>query len=140
MNHLQQRGFGLVELMVVVAIIAILSAIGYPMYLEHKVKSSRADAHTGLSKAAQAQERYFTDNDTYAATITALRGFDNDQTEHGLYTLSVECPAGCANGFVLVATPNFTNDKDDCRTLTLTSTGEKNNRGPGGTTDTPRCW
>ena len=51
------RGFTLVELMIVVAIVAILAAIGYPSYQNSVQKSRRADGRAALQEAAARQER-----------------------------------------------------------------------------------
>ena len=54
MKHPQQ-GFTLIELMIVVAIVGILSAIAYPSYAEYIRKGHRADARAGLLQAQQVQ-------------------------------------------------------------------------------------
>lgn len=59
------KGFTLVELMVVVAIIGILAGIAYPSYQDSVTKSRRVDAQGVLMGFANAMERYFTENNTY---------------------------------------------------------------------------
>lgn len=140
-NH---KGFSLIEIIITIAIIAILTAIAYPLYDNHKRKSKRSDAHTTLSRIAQAQERFFTDNDAYATTVTALRGIDSDISEHSFYKITVECTLAdptCTTGFLLVATPVGDQASDPCYALTLSSTGEKSNRDKSNNTGTlPNCW
>lgn len=65
----RHRGFTLIELMIVVAIVGILSSIAYPSYLEHLRKGRRADAQGYLMDLAQRQQQYFTDNRAFATTI-----------------------------------------------------------------------
>ena len=55
----KQNGFTLIELMIVVAIIGVLSAIAYPSYQSYMKKSARADAKVGLTKLADKQERFY---------------------------------------------------------------------------------
>jgi len=58
-------GFTLLELMIVVAIIAILAAIAIPIYQDQVAKARRTDAEGALSSFANAMERYYTENSTY---------------------------------------------------------------------------
>ena len=58
-------GFTLVEILIVVAIIGILSAIAVPMYTEHITRSQLVEAHTGLSDLRVRMEQFYQDNRTY---------------------------------------------------------------------------
>ncbi len=62
----QVRGFTLIELMIVVAVVAILSAIAYPSYTEHVRKSRRAQAKVDLVEYGQLAERFHTVQNTYS--------------------------------------------------------------------------
>ena len=66
-NVLPRRlaGFTLIEVMIVVAIVAILSAIAFPSYQESVRKSKRADARTQLLEVAQFMQRFYSQNDRY---------------------------------------------------------------------------
>lgn len=64
---MKNRGFTLIELMVTVAIVAILAAIAYPSYQSHVVKTRRKAAEACLLELAQFMERYYTTNMSYAS-------------------------------------------------------------------------
>jgi type IV pilus assembly protein PilE len=73
-QRVRNSGFTLVELMIVVAIIGILAAVAYPSYVESVRKSKRAEARASLMNLLQQQERYMTQNSTYAAFALASAG------------------------------------------------------------------
>ncbi|BBT78877.1 hypothetical protein WP8S18E11_05430 [Aeromonas veronii] len=66
------RGFSLIELMIVVAIVAILGTIAYPSYQQYVLTSHRVEAKSMLLNAANRQETYFMDFNQYASSITDL--------------------------------------------------------------------
>lgn len=77
-----QRGFTLIELMVVVAIVGVLAAVAIPSYQEYAVKSRRADGRVLLLEVAQKQERWYTENMTYNTAVTSL-GYSSDPVISG---------------------------------------------------------
>jgi type IV pilus assembly protein PilA len=74
-----QKGFTLIELMIVIAIIGILAAIAIPQFSAYRKRSYNAAAQADLRNAATAQEAYFVDNETYTSDYTKLLG------TYGLY-------------------------------------------------------
>ena len=89
----KQQGFTLIELMIVVAIVAILAAIALPSYSQYVTKSNRADAKVALMKYAQMQESYFVQNMSYAKSLKSETGglglgpVQFVSSEEGLYTI-----------------------------------------------------
>lgn len=63
----RQRGFTLIEVMIVVAIVAILSMIAIPSYRDYIIRGQLTEATTALQSYRAMMERYFQDNRTYAA-------------------------------------------------------------------------
>lgn len=119
----------LIELLIVVAIIAILGAIAYPSYIEHVRTGRRVDAQTVLMEAAQSMERHYTVNNSYAtasppaAVVNRVSPF---------YTIERESPPA-AQTYTLSAVPVGAQSGDRCGTLTLTNTGVRDAATTG-------CW
>ena len=104
----RQRGVTLVELMVVVAVVAILAALGYPAYLEQQLKGRRADGKAMLNHVIQQSERFYTENNTFTDDLDEL-GFGSGTvaSEHGGYTITLAAgPSGdIATSVTASATP-----------------------------------
>ena len=109
----RQRGFTLIELMVTVAIIAILAAIAYPSYQDSVRKSRRTDAKNALTQAMANMERYYTEKNTYVTTICggtplicpgSCGGGGACTSTEGNYTITL-APVPTATTFTILATP-----------------------------------
>lgn len=88
MSGRSATGFSLVELLVVVVIIAILSLVAVPSYRQYSIRAQRTEAKTALLRLAANQERFYLQNNTYSADLTAL-GFPLGISENGVYTLNI---------------------------------------------------
>ena len=131
------RGFTLIELMIVVAIIAIIVALGYPSYREHVKKTRRAEGMGQLLELADIMERYYSDQGTYAGATAA--GVYTATTDRGYYTLSVDGGADNVQYTIRAApTSKGDQDTDKCGTFVLNSLGEKSLAGSSLSLD--KCW
>lgn len=136
------KGFTLMELMVVIFIIAILVSLAVPSYKDFIIKSRRTEAKEMLYAAAQRQQQWFTQNDSYT-TDTSGSGLDIDTTSaNGYYTLSIAAgPSGSiTTSYAMSATAVAGKSQADdsaCGTFTLNSRGQKT---VSGSQTQPPCW
>jgi len=117
--HRSHQGFTLIELMIVVAVIGILSAIAYPSYAEYVRRGFRSEARAALTQAAHWLERANTATGRYpltAAFPASMKVVPSDRYDVALTS---------ANGttFTLTATPKAGQTGDKCGVYTLTNTG-----------------
>jgi type IV pilus assembly protein PilE len=148
---MHQRGFTLVEIMVVLAIVMTLAAIAMPSYTENIKQSKRAEAKAQLLEAAQFMQRFYSQNDSYAQTRagvavavpdalarvprTAAAGSQN-------YTISFATPGPTTATFTLQAAPRVGGSMagDKCGTYTLTQAGQRGVSGNAAGTTADSCW
>jgi len=134
-NRKSSRGFTLVELMVTVAVIAILAAIGYPAYTNYTYKARRTEATGSLLDFATRMERFYADNNAYPVSGDGVEVADimgSATTEHDYYTLGFAAQA--AQSYTLQAVPGGAQSSDTCGTFTINSLGARNVSGTG------TCW
>jgi len=163
-NH-SHRGFTLIELMIVVAIVGILASIAYPSYINSVLKGRRAEGRAALADLLQQQERYMTQKNCYlgftnssgtatavapspitacggiTATSVPFKTFSGDSLANSAYLLSAEtCPDG-AGGNLSIAdcvrvVANPIKSDPEAGNLGITSTGTKDCDGTKKTV----CW
>lgn len=118
MGRAKLKGFTLIEVMIVVAIVGILVAVALPSYQKYIIRAARVQAQAELLELASLQEKIFLNSNSYAFSVTAAYngtaagglGRNPAQTRDGRYTLALVDSAGAvmtasAQSFFLMATP-----------------------------------
>jgi type IV pilus assembly protein PilE len=137
----RQAGWTLLELVVALAILALLAAIAYPSYKWSVTKGRRADASTALLDLANRMEQYYAANNTFAtatiaAGVTATDVLTSNASQQGYYTLWIYQQA--TNTYTIEARPTGAQAGDTlCNYFRLTSAGVKT---VTGTLPSSRCW
>ena len=96
-----KRGFTLVELLIVIAIIGVLAAIAIPQFSNYRTKSYNSAAQVDLRNAITVQEAYFSDKKTYSAAVADLVG-----APYGLFTsqnVDVSIVSSGVSGYTMIA-------------------------------------
>lgn len=154
-----QRGFTLIELMIVVAIVGILAAIAYPSYRDSVMRTNRSDALTTLSRLSAAQERFYTRSApaTYAADFSDLlngsvpAGTTQVTSDEGYYTITL-ANTGCSTTvggttlyscFSLTAQPvagGGQADDTDCWNIAQSNISKSSSNKSGTANAAGTCW
>ncbi|WP_097461449.1 type IV pilin protein [Mangrovitalea sediminis] len=143
-----QKGFTLIELMIVVVIIGILTAIALPLYEKQVQESRRTSAKTTLLDIASKEEKFYATNNAYTSSLANL-GYASVSTtctggastclevpsaNEAFYAVSVVLNNG-GTGFTADAVPENAQKNDDCGTFEINDQGAQSVTGTA--TD---CW
>ena len=153
------RGFSLMEIMIVLAIVAILSAIALPSYNASVQRSRRADAKNALLDLAAREEKYFAVNNSYTSvalnlycgsttsgTSTCAASFPMGVGTSGNYDYNVTVTSATTTAFTATATPvaGGTQVSDACYEYLINQLGAQSNLSASGAavtlTGNNSCW
>lgn len=144
-------GFTLIELMIVVAIVAILAAIALPAYQKQIMQSRRTSAKTALLDLASREEKYYATNNYYTASLSsvgystvdstgALQVPNNTNEDYYSVSITVTPAAGITPaGFVAKATAVNNQQNDGCGNFSVTDLGVQSASGLNSGTGSG-CW
>jgi len=120
------RGFTLIELIIVIAIVALLVTVALPSYRDHVRKSRRAEAQAYLMSVAGRQSQFLVDTRGYAATLATIN-IPMPASVVASYDVTLAAAAGPPPTFTLTAAPKAGTDQvyERCGTLTIDQTGAK---------------
>jgi type IV pilus assembly protein PilE len=144
-RKINSAGFTLIELMVTVAIVAILATIAVTSYKSQIQKSRRTDAKSAVLDLAGREERLFSTTNAYSSTPSAL-GYTGAAfpifVGSGYYTVNVQVPdpnnAAIPASYLITATAAGSQASDAaCATFTVNQTGVQGSTGTG---TPPQCW
>jgi type IV pilus assembly protein PilE len=133
------RGVTMIELLTVVAIVAILSSVALVSYRSYVLRAHRTDASTALLRIQVAEEKYFLQNNTYTIDLADAPPVGlgiASPTANGFYTLVVAGNPNITTSYLATATAVGSQLKDrPCPTLAIDDQGQ---HGPAATAST--CW
>lgn len=127
-------GVTLIELMIVLAIVAIVMAVAIPSYQAYTYRVNRTEALDAMLAAAACQERFYTRTNRYDTTPA-------DCAAAALDRYAITWPVLTEQTFQIRATPTGGQTEDDCGVLALNETGAK--QAKGGSTEAAvirKCW
>lgn len=132
MKRFNAKGFTLIEVMIVVAIVGILAAVALPSYRNHIIRAARVQAQTELLELASLQEKIFLNSNNYAFSVTADYngtaagglGRTSGQTNDGRYALALDITAA-SQTFVLTATPTAGSTQVGDGTISVSESGKR---------------
>ena len=137
MRLARRGGFSLIEMLVVLAVAALLASVAYPSYKGQVAKGRRADAKQALVELAQRLERFYTERGTYAGAALGAGGVYPTLSSGGQYSLTIATQT--ADGFSLTAAPRGLQAGDACGTLGYNHQGDRS-VGAGASLSADQCW
>ena len=124
----QVRGFSLVELLIVVAVIAILATTAWPSYMAYKVRANRGAAQTVMMDMANRQQQHFLDARAYTTSNAVLGHAALPAEVAPFYAIVVTTVAGPPPTYAITATPVFGSAQIDDGSLVLNGDGTRSGK------------
>lgn len=135
----RQSAFTMVELLFVMAIIAILLGVAIPIYRDYVVRAERAEGKNFLLRVQAAQERFYTNNSAYSNSMVgsgaAGLGFTSVEAPGGKFSVAIALTNG-NQGYTMTLTPANGHADPDCTSLVVDNLGNKS--ATGATAN--KCW
>lgn len=132
---MRRTGFSLLELLLVVLIIGILSAIVYPAYQQYILRSYRAEAITTLLELANRQAIFLADFGEYQADLVKL-GIASAETVSGRYRVEITLSDNNQAYQMLLIAQGPQQQDNECRRFTLNQLGQRNHE----LSEPLSCW
>lgn len=134
--------FTLIELMITVAIVAVLAAIGYPSYTDYVIRAKRGDAKSTLLGAQLAQEKWRANNVSYTNALTNLGFTEVDSkfySTDGNYEITISGTPN-ATTYTILATPvdSFTDSR--CGVFAVDQAGKAISSTQDSIAKVQECW
>lgn len=137
----QQKGFTLIELMIIVLIVAILSTIALQTYSGYMLRAYRSDSQASLLQATQFMDRIRTEQGSYqpGGVSPALPTSLAQSPSNGVARYTIALSGSTPTTYTLTATPTASiSAQEVCGNLTIDQSGLKAFTGGGG--DQRTCW
>lgn len=143
---LKAKGFTLIEIMIVVAIVGILAALAWPSYQNSVMRANRAEAKTELMDLAQRLQKCYTTYGRYDSppapdkcaafdSVNTAPGYTTRGNGYYLITIAPNPPGVIRSSYIMTATaikaPQTNDTAENCNIMTLSHTGKK---------DPEACW
>lgn len=136
---LRQRGFSLMEILAVLAIIGVLTAIAIPSYTEYVQRGHRTEAKAVLTEIGQWQERFRSETNSYATNAQLPAAYSRSPASgNARYTIAITNPGGAGTTFVATATRTGAQANDPCGDFVLNQRGVRSLA--NATLTLAQCW
>lgn len=138
---MKNNGFTLIEMLIVVAIIGIISAIAIPNYSSYVVRGKRTECRSAILQVMQQQERFFTQQNTYLAYTSGaanvpMKQFSGESAASSACTIKAEACAAVTIAACALVTGTPVKADPEVANITMQTDGTKSCTG----TDTSKCW